>query len=46
MELKGSLPGLQELTAGLSPEPDESSEYHTILFLSDPPLIYLYDIST
>jgi hypothetical protein len=35
MEPEISLPYSQESTTGPSPEPDESSQYHPILFLED-----------
>jgi hypothetical protein len=33
MEPEGSLPCSEESSAGPYPEPDESSQYHPILFL-------------
>jgi hypothetical protein len=36
IEPEGSLPYSQELSTGLYTQPDESSPYHSILFLSDP----------
>jgi hypothetical protein len=40
MELEASIPWSQELSAGLHPEPDQSSPYNPTLFKTDINIIH------